>query len=242
MKLRYRALLAVLVLAAGAAIAAGVARSTGTGPIPDAQGVIHACYKKPIGDVKIVYSAANCSNGQAPIEWSQASGGGQGPKGDPGPQGPQGATGPQGPAGPPGTGGGSVEVFESDTLPDTTIGVVGLQGRAGTFLVLAEPGTYWITAKGSVRAGANVATDKVGLAECTLEIGGSVLDTTSQMVLHSRTDTTIAPDVIPFTVSDVTQITEADQFVHAVCTQTFGQPDFLDVTLKNLRITALRVS
>jgi hypothetical protein len=234
MTLRRKAALAVLAAAGSAAVAAGVARSTGGETIPDAQGVIHACHKKPIGEVKIVYSAANCGPGQVPIEWSKA--GGQGP------QGPQGEPGPQGPPGPPGAGGGGVHVFEN-TLPNTNIGEVGGQGRAGTFLVLAEPGTYWITAKGSLRAGSNVTTDKVGLAECTLETGGSQLDSTSVLVVHSDAVTnTIAPDVIPFTVSDVTQITQADQFVHAVCTQFGGQPDRLNVSLENLRIVALKVS
>lgn len=238
MKLRYRALLAVLVLAAGAAIAAGVARSTGTGPIPDAQGVIHACYKKPIGEAKIVYSAANCTSGQVPIQWSQA-GGGQGPKGDPGPQGPQGETGPQGPVGPPGTGGGNVKVFQSDPLPRTLIGEIGGQGQAGTFMVVPEPGTYWITAKGTLSVQNTIAVEKIGVGGCTLEMGANVFDTTSNLTLGPTIGTR---DAFPFTVSAVVQITQPDQFVHALCTQTGGPPDRLDVAIENLRITALKVS
>ena len=212
-----------------------MARSTGTATIPDAQGVIHACHKKPIGEVKIVYSAANCGPGQVPIEWSQA--GPQGPKGDPGPQG---ETGAQGPAGPPGSGGGGVEVFESDTLPRTVIGEVGGVGRAGTFLVLAEPGTYWITAKGTLAVFEAVLSPRIGVGECTLELAGSVLDTTSPLiVLNPDTSTR---DAAPFTVFDVVQITQADQFVHAVCTQTGGSPERLDVAIENLRIVALKVS
>ena len=239
MKLRYRAPLAALVLAAVAAAVAGVARSTGTAPIPDAQGVIHACYKKPIGAVEIVYSAANCTKKQVPIEWNMA-GGGQGPKGDPGPQGPQGETGPQGPAGPPGTGGGSLKIFESDTLPRTVIGEVGGQGRAGTFLVIAEPGTYWIVAKGTLAVFDSIASStRLGVGECTLETGGIVLDSASPLTLSPENGTRHA---FPFTVTDVTQFTQADQFVHAVCTQTGGPPDRLDVAIENLRITALKVS
>lgn len=58
--------------------------------IPDSTGVIHGCYKKSGGTLRVIdYPAQQCdSRAESPIEWSQT-----------GPQGPPGPTGPQGPAG-----------------------------------------------------------------------------------------------------------------------------------------------
>src|ERR1700761_8945264 len=59
--------------------------------IPDANGVIHACYRtngnaQTVGSVRIINSPTQtCNNNEAPITWNQT-----------GPQGPAGPTGPQG--------------------------------------------------------------------------------------------------------------------------------------------------
>src|SRR5687767_6123232 len=61
--------------------------------VPDANGVIHGCYHKSSGVLRVIdNSSAQCNNNETPIQWNQA-----GPQGAPGPQGPEG---PQGPAGP----------------------------------------------------------------------------------------------------------------------------------------------
>jgi hypothetical protein len=89
--------LRIKLLAAGVAlgvIGVGVASAT----IPDPDGVIHACYKKPYGNLRVVEAPPQtCDNSEAPLEWNVA--GPQGPEGKPGPEGPQGPPGPQGPAG-----------------------------------------------------------------------------------------------------------------------------------------------
>jgi len=90
----------------------GVAFADGaqvTGPIPSADGVIHACYSHS-GLVRLEPAEYVCHTKQTAISWNQtgpegpqgATGatGPQGPQGAIGPQGPTGATGPQGPAGP----------------------------------------------------------------------------------------------------------------------------------------------
>jgi hypothetical protein len=90
----------------------GVAFADGahvTGPIPSADGVIHACYSHS-GLVRLEPAEYVCHKKQTAISWNQtgpqgsqgATGatGPQGPQGAIGPQGPTGATGPQGPAGP----------------------------------------------------------------------------------------------------------------------------------------------
>ncbi len=100
----------VIIIGIVAVAAFGVAVVTS---IPDSAGVIHACYGKITGNVRIVQSASQCHDSlERPISWDQhGSPGPTGPQGAPGPQGqpglpgatgPQGTTGPQGPAGPPG--------------------------------------------------------------------------------------------------------------------------------------------
>jgi hypothetical protein len=61
--------------------------------IPDASGVIHACYTSK-GALRVVNNAADCKNNETVLSWSQ-----KGPQGVPGPQGQPGPTGPAGPAG-----------------------------------------------------------------------------------------------------------------------------------------------
>jgi hypothetical protein len=83
-------LVAVLAIAAVAIVRAA---------IPDASGVIHACYKSN-GDLRVVDGAPDCKNNETTLAWNQTGPqGAPGPQGIAGPQGPQGATGPAGPAG-----------------------------------------------------------------------------------------------------------------------------------------------
>jgi len=86
---------AVLAVALALVLAAGVAWAT----IPDAGGVIHGCFKKLGGDLRVIDPAAGgaCKSSETSLDWSQT-----GPQG---PQGPQGAQGPQGPQGPQGLAG-----------------------------------------------------------------------------------------------------------------------------------------
>jgi hypothetical protein len=63
-------------------------------------GVIHACYKKANGNLRIVRAGAKCSKSERTIAWNQT--GPQGTQGAQGPQGPQGQPGGQGQQGAPG--------------------------------------------------------------------------------------------------------------------------------------------
>jgi hypothetical protein len=86
LKLRWKGKRLVLLIAAGVAYAT----------IPDSQGVIHACYDKQAGQVRIVDTGPNavpkgCGQSEVAISWNRA--------GPPGPVGPQGPAGPQGSAG-----------------------------------------------------------------------------------------------------------------------------------------------
>lgn len=81
-----------LVVGAGVALAFGVGIAIAS--IPDAGGVIHACYKTSQGQTRIVTSASDCNPSETAIQWNQT-----GPQGLVGPAGPAGPAGPTGPAG-----------------------------------------------------------------------------------------------------------------------------------------------
>jgi Collagen triple helix repeat (20 copies) len=103
--------------------------------IPDSSGVIHGCYQKNVGNLRVIDPSAgdNCRPSEIAISWSQT--GPQGPTGPTGPTGPQGpkgdtgATGPAGPAGPAGPKGDTGATGPQGPKGDT--GATGPQGPAG---------------------------------------------------------------------------------------------------------------
>jgi hypothetical protein len=136
------------------AIAAGVAYAT----IPDAQGVIHGCYKAQNGQLRVIDpNLDSCGPSENALEWSQT-----GPQGPQGPKGDQGVPGPPGPQGEPG--------------PVVGLFTTGFNGDAdGQFHVVASkllpPGDYLIT--GSVTL--TLSGDDGG-ATCQLRVNGITLD------------------------------------------------------------------
>jgi len=93
--------------------------------IPDANGVIHGCYKKSGGTLRVIDDAVSqCdSRAEVAIQWSQT--GPQGPQGPAGPQGPIGPQGPVGPEGPAGPAG-----LKGDTGPQGPAGPGGAKAMA----------------------------------------------------------------------------------------------------------------
>ncbi len=80
-------------------ISAAAVGSLAYGAIPDRSGVIHACYDKQSGQLRIFDSETglpkSCGVKEVAIDWNRT-----GPQGAPGPAGPQGSPGPQGEQGP----------------------------------------------------------------------------------------------------------------------------------------------
>ena len=77
---RTAALVAVVVAAVSVAYAS----------IPDSNGVIHGCYDKNNGQLRVIDPAvSSCNPSETPLQWSQT-----GPQGPMGPQGPAGSAGP----------------------------------------------------------------------------------------------------------------------------------------------------
>jgi hypothetical protein len=141
-----------IVLAAFVALAvAGIATAT----IPDGNGVIHACYAKKGGSLRVVDTGGGgtCTSKEADLAWGE--------------QGPQGAQGPQGPQGP----AVAPTVYETDSTP------------ANSSDSLIYNSTYRDLASASLEAGSYVvwATAQVGtlgdLVLCDLTDGQTVLAT-----------------------------------------------------------------
>jgi hypothetical protein len=90
---------AIVAAVIGGLVCAGVAGAVLERPsgIPDASGVIHACYRAhgpSVGTVRVLPAADACKSSEQPLAWSQT-----GPQGATGAAGPQGAPGPAGAAG-----------------------------------------------------------------------------------------------------------------------------------------------
>jgi hypothetical protein len=119
------------------AVAKATARSAESGA------VIHACYRKSGGALRLVRAGAHCKRGEAPLQWSTS--------------GPPGAPGSQGPAGPPGSNGvtgatGASNVSGARGAP----GAPGLEGGTGATGATGPAGVTGAT-------GARGATGPTGL-------------------------------------------------------------------------------
>jgi hypothetical protein len=161
--------------------------------IPDEDGVVHGCYKRSGGTLRVIdYPTVQCdSRAEIQISWNQT--GPRGPQGVPGPQGPAGIAGPVGPTGPAG--------------PQGEQGPAGPQGPAGvsaaTFAFTPAPlpignELTHVLSKGvsagnwTVVATANIASDTpfdgdlILTSRCELRNGSGVIG--------SATDRRVVPD------------------------------------------------
>jgi len=117
-----KAPLTIAGLAAAVVLAGGVAYAT----IPDAGGVIHGCYHKNSGALRVIDTGGggNCMIGETSLDWNQT-----GVQGSTGPQGPIGSTGAQGPSG--------VSGYEQD---ESVAQALQLPANSGNHLTAQCPG------------------------------------------------------------------------------------------------------
>ena len=131
----------------------GIAYAT----IPDGGGVIHGCYQKNQGTLRVIDNGTTqtCSSSETPLNWSQT-----------GPQGPQGAQGPQGSQGPQGPSGSSHAYSTSNEASQTLI-----SPNSNTITKLTLPaGAYVVWATGSVvRSGIFNTTGSDNDVKCVLD-------------------------------------------------------------------------
>ena len=103
-------------VAAGAVAATALAGGIAVAAIPSAGGVIHGCYQKNEGQLRVLDADTDsCRPSELPISWNA-----EGPQGVQGPQGIQGAQGPQGERGP-----------QGETGPQGQQGAQGQPGQQG---------------------------------------------------------------------------------------------------------------
>ena len=102
----------------GALIATVLAGGVAWAAIPDAGGVIHACYKKNLLVLRVAESASDCKANEVALSWNQ-----RGQRGDTGPQGLKGDQGVPGIQGPKGD--------QGDQGDPGKQGIQGSQGAAG---------------------------------------------------------------------------------------------------------------
>jgi hypothetical protein len=128
--------------------------------IPDPSGVIHGCYSRSGGNVRVIDdSVTGCKTGETALAWSVQ--GPQGPQGPAGPKGDTGATGATGDTGPTGPRGPSDGFFTNNdkkfvavNIPTSGgVTVIALPLPAGAFIVNAvvaltgELGSSFVTVK-----------------------------------------------------------------------------------------------
>ena len=126
-------LLATRARTAALAVVVVAAVSMAYASIPDSAGVIHGCYLKINGQLRVIDTAvSSCTPSETLLQWSQT-----GPQG---PEGPQGPPGPEGPSGSTAFGGFAevIEGFGSEGVPDVTGTIGTLQLPAGKYAIFAK--------------------------------------------------------------------------------------------------------
>lgn len=142
--------------------------------IPGIDGVIHGCYSKSSGSLRVIDSAATCKGSETRISWNetgpQGPQGAEGAKGDVGEQGEPGAPGPAGADGAAGPSG-----SQGEQGPAGPMGLTGTQGEQGATGPQGGPGiSGWETIQGPT-VQINAFESSGALAHCSpgkLVLGG----------------------------------------------------------------------
>jgi hypothetical protein len=175
---------ATLMRKGGIALAATALVMAATGivayaTIPDANGVIHGCYTKSTGAIRVIDdSVTNCTSKETALNWNVqgqqgpqgATGpqGLQGPQGTSGPQGPQGVQGPAGPQGPSGTSHGYLANSSA-----VAVGQFPSYSNVGS-INSVPPGVYMIWAQVILNDSLNETS-----GNCNMKINGTAISSTS---------------------------------------------------------------
>ena len=147
-------------------IVAVVAGSAAFAAIPDAGGVIHACYTKSGGAMRVIDATViNCKSTETSLDWNQhGQPGVPGPQGLPGAQGPKGDTGAKGDVGPQGVPG--VQGPKGDTGAKGDTGPQGPKGDTGSGIMKTIAGL--VSDTGVLQLGSGVTSSKAGPGEYVL--------------------------------------------------------------------------
>jgi hypothetical protein len=208
------ALVAILAIAVGSAAYAA---------IPDAGGVVHGCYDKASGQLRVTDTDTNtpkaCSSKEAALTWNQ-----QGPQGLQGQQGAPGIQGPKGDKGDPGSQGPKGDPGPTDVFILSKPGMQAIDDTKTTYLGLMGPlyGKYQISAK--VVYGTLMPNSEI---ECTLIGGGLGLDESE--ATPGAGPLVLGGHVYLATVA-LTGVLDASGYVNVGCTGTTGYAQHLVIT------------
>lgn len=150
------------VIAIGAAAACMLTAGgwlTAYASIPDSSGVIHGCYNRDNGSLRVIDPSvvATCRSGESPVAWSQT-----------GPQGSQGPQGPQGPSGPAGATHAWSATSASVVAPSDPSELLGIDIVSVSDL---PPGNYVVWVAGET----NVTGSGEDFSECALESSSGIM-------------------------------------------------------------------
>ena len=214
----------------GVVMAAAIASAI----IPDTAGVIHGCYTKSTGTIRVIDDAVTkCKQGETALNWNVQ--GPIGPKGDKGDKGDQGIAGPAGPAGPEGpTGpegaqgpGGVTDAYIGGTPannPHLFVGIISDNTDHETASVTVPAGKYVFLGKGTL-----FNADHFTTATCRLFAGTSELDRVNVII-------DLAGFSGPYTLSGAAAF-EATTTVRTVCATLSDGVD-----ARNNRLVAIAVT
>jgi hypothetical protein len=207
----------VFFLAAAAVAVAAVAGGVAWASIPDAAGVIHGCYQKNVGNLRVVDNPADCRASELSISWKQK--GDRGPTGSAGPSGPQGQqgkpgdTGPRGPTGKTGptgargpTGGGGPPGADGDRGPT---GPPGAEGSL-TGIEVVDDGNVTVPA-------ASIHTQFIACPAGKKPIGFSLRDVFTIEVLKASVEPDLSPPGLLVIVRNNNLVAANSYRIAAVC-------------------------
>jgi hypothetical protein len=172
---------------AGVAATLAFASAVAWASIPDGAGVIHGCYQKVNGQLRVIDTDKGqiCNPSENPLNWNQTGPQGAqgaqgpqgpaglpGPQGDPGPQGPQGPAGPKGDPGPQGASGTSDAYSTGGPYGPNFPGVFQINGGADLLSETVPAGSYVVIGRAMVSDDTGDAQD----AFCELKAGSGDID------------------------------------------------------------------
>jgi uncharacterized protein YjbI with pentapeptide repeats len=203
------AVVAAVSVAAALAVTTAVFASI-PATIPDATGVVHGCYNKTTGALRVTDSS--CARGEKKLSWNQK--GIQGPKGDPGLQGAKGDKGDPGPAG---------------VTP--TVFCPACDKSGATLSKQKLQGAYYAEAKlqGANLSGADLSGADLRGADLSRPVGGTMTDLTGATLRGTDLASADLEDVAAPTANFV----EADLYAANLSGNFFGTY-FVDANLTGL--------
>jgi hypothetical protein len=169
---------AVVGVAIGTIVGGGVASGIAYATAPDAAGVIHACYSKLGGGLRVIDSG-HCTALETTLDWNQV-----GPTGPSGPQGPAGAQGAPGLKGDKGDPGVTDSYSESADPMDLTPGdhtVISRPLPVGRYAVYATVNV--VDTDVDAQVGCFLRADELNLAAQTVSVQGGLLTGWAQVTL-----------------------------------------------------------